>query len=162
LNDANLIKVKPKAKNKKTNSNNSQIISRSTTKTDLIYQWINFNKTITLERKNNRAHRHRSKRIWGAQDILIQLRNITQNLKLLPRNYFKGIWRKKKLDEFENRFQRLMLHFTRYNNIDNVIERVILGENQDEKTLINDKILVHGVGGKIIKATPNQQVLVDK
>jgi phosphate starvation-inducible PhoH-like protein len=57
-----------------------------------------------------------------------------------------------------------MLHFTRYNNIDsNVIERVILGENQDDiKTLINDKILVHGVGGKIIKAmTPNQQVLVD-
>jgi phosphate starvation-inducible PhoH-like protein len=46
-----------------------------------------------------------------------------------------------------------MLHFTRYNNIDsNVIERVILGENQDIKTLINDKILVHGVGGKIIKA----------
>jgi phosphate starvation-inducible PhoH-like protein len=28
--------------------------------------------------------------------------------------------------------------------------------------LINDKILVHGVGGKIIKAmTPNQQLLVD-
>jgi phosphate starvation-inducible PhoH-like protein len=57
-----------------------------------------------------------------------------------------------------------MLHFTRYNNIDsNVIERVILGENQDDiKTLINDKILVHGVGGKIIKAmTPNQQLLVD-
>jgi phosphate starvation-inducible PhoH-like protein len=56
-----------------------------------------------------------------------------------------------------------MLHFTRYNNIGNVIERVILGENQDDiKTLINDKILVHGVGGKIIKAmTPNQQLLVD-
>jgi phosphate starvation-inducible PhoH-like protein len=28
--------------------------------------------------------------------------------------------------------------------------------------LVNDKILVHGVGGKIIKAmTPNQQLLVD-
>jgi phosphate starvation-inducible PhoH-like protein len=56
-----------------------------------------------------------------------------------------------------------MLHFTRYNNIDsNVIERVILGENQDDiKTLLTIK-LVHGVGGKIIKAmTPNQQLLVD-
>jgi phosphate starvation-inducible PhoH-like protein len=56
-----------------------------------------------------------------------------------------------------------MLHFTRYNTIDNVIERVILGDSQDDKrNLVNDKILVHGVGGKIIKAmTPNQQLLVD-
>jgi phosphate starvation-inducible PhoH-like protein len=45
-----------------------------------------------------------------------------------------------------------MLHFTRYNTIDNVIERVILGDVQDDKrNLVNDKILVHGVGGKIIK-----------
>jgi phosphate starvation-inducible PhoH-like protein len=46
-----------------------------------------------------------------------------------------------------------MLHFTRYNNIDNNIERVILGDSQDDKrNTPNDKILVHGVGGKIIKA----------
>jgi phosphate starvation-inducible PhoH-like protein len=47
-----------------------------------------------------------------------------------------------------------MLHFSRYNTIDNnVIERVILGDVQDDKrNLVNDKILVHGVGGKIIKA----------
>jgi phosphate starvation-inducible PhoH-like protein len=40
-----------------------------------------------------------------------------------------------------------------------LIERYALGEKQDDrKTLVNDKILVHGVGGKIIKAmTPNQQ-----
>jgi hypothetical protein len=65
LNDANLIKAKNKSKKQKQIPNNKQIISGSTTKTDLIYQWINFNKTITLERKNNRAHRHRSKRILG-------------------------------------------------------------------------------------------------
>jgi phosphate starvation-inducible PhoH-like protein len=56
-----------------------------------------------------------------------------------------------------------MLHFTRYNNIDdNVIERVIMGDSQDDKRMTsNDKILVHGVGGKIIKAmTPNQQLLL--
>jgi phosphate starvation-inducible PhoH-like protein len=47
-----------------------------------------------------------------------------------------------------------MLHFSRYNTIDNnVIERVILEDVQDDKrNLVNDKILVHGVGGKIIKA----------
>ena len=57
-----------------------------------------------------------------------------------------------------------MVHFSRYNTIDdNVIERVILGNGQeDRKFKEQDKILVHGVGGKIIKAmTVNQQLLVD-
>jgi hypothetical protein len=81
LNDANLIKQKTK---KAKTKNKFQIISRkisgSTTKTDLIYRLI-LNKTITLERKNNRAHRHRSKEFLGLKIlILIQLRNIIQNL----------------------------------------------------------------------------------
>jgi hypothetical protein len=43
------------------------------------------NKTITLERKNNRAHRHRSKSFWGAQDThLDTIKKYYQNLKLLP------------------------------------------------------------------------------
>jgi phosphate starvation-inducible PhoH-like protein len=44
-----------------------------------------------------------------------------------------------------------------------VIERVIMGDSQEDKRMSpNDRILVHGVGGKIIKAmTPNQQLLVD-
>jgi phosphate starvation-inducible PhoH-like protein len=55
---------------------------------------------------------------------------------------------KEVLDEFEKRFQRLMLHFTRYNTIDNnVIERVILSDEQVERMADHDKILV--VGGKI-------------
>jgi hypothetical protein len=83
LNDANLIK-KTKSKQKQIQII-SRIISRSTTKTDLIYQWINLNKTITLERKNNRAHRHRSKEFLGrSRLILIQLRNITK-LKIVAR-----------------------------------------------------------------------------
>ena len=56
-----------------------------------------------------------------------------------------------------------MQHFTRYNKIDdNVIERVIEGNGQTERMAEQDKILVHGIHGKIIKAiTPNQQLLVD-
>jgi phosphate starvation-inducible PhoH-like protein len=52
----------------------------------------------------------------------------------------------------------------RYNNIDNnVIERVIESDlNEDRRSDATDKILVHGVGGKLIKAmTANQQLLVD-
>jgi phosphate starvation-inducible PhoH-like protein len=106
------------------------------------------------------------KEFWGAQDTHLEtIKKYYPKLKIVARGTtLKAFGEKEILDEFENRFQRLMLHFTRYNNIDNnVIERVILGESQDDKrVLINDKILVHGVGGKIIKAmTPNQQLLVD-
>jgi phosphate starvation-inducible PhoH-like protein len=88
---------------------------------------------------------------------------ILSKLKIVARGTTLKAFGEKILDEFEKRFQRLMLHFTRYNNIDNnVIERVIMGDSQDDKRMTsNDKILVHGVGGKIIKAmTPNQQLLI--
>jgi phosphate starvation-inducible PhoH-like protein len=51
-------------------------------------------------------------------------------------------------------FPTVNASLSRYNTIDNnVIERVILGDVQDDKrNLVNDKILVHGVGGKINKA----------
>jgi phosphate starvation-inducible PhoH-like protein len=91
------------------------------------------------------------KEFWGAQDThLDTIKKYYPKLKIVARGTtLKAFGEKEILDEFENRFQRLMLHFTRYNNID---KRSILGENQDDiKTLINDKILVHGVGGKIIK-----------
>jgi phosphate starvation-inducible PhoH-like protein len=105
------------------------------------------------------------KEFWGAQDThLDTIKKYYPKLKIVARGTtLKAFGEKEILDEFENRFQRLMLHFTRYNNIDsNVIERVILAKIRTIKTLINDKILVHGVGGKIIKAmTPNQQLLVD-
>jgi phosphate starvation-inducible PhoH-like protein len=102
----------------------------------LIYRLI-LNKTITLERKNNRAHRHRSKEFLGAQDT--HLDTIKKYYpKLVARGTTLKAFGEEILDEFENRFQRLMLHFTRYNNIDsNVIERVILGENQDDRKTLS-------------------------
>ena len=106
------------------------------------------------------------KEFWGAQDTHLEMiKKYYPKLKIVARgSTLKAFGEKEVLDEFEKQFQRLMLHFTRYNNIDlNVIERVIMNDAQDNRKMADyDKILVHGVGGKIIKAmTPNQQLLVD-
>ena len=106
------------------------------------------------------------KDFWGAQDTHLEtIKKYYPKLKIVARGTtLKAFGEKEVLDEFEKRFQRLMVHFSRYNNIDNnVIERVILGDVQEDKKFQGqDKILVHGVGGKIIKAmTLNQQLLVD-
>ncbi|WP_417369822.1 PhoH family protein [Flavobacterium beibuense] len=105
------------------------------------------------------------KDFWGAQDSHLEtIKKYYPKLKIVARGTtLKAFGEKEILDEFEKRFKRLMLHFTRYNNIDdNVIERVIQGDSQTEIMDPSDKILVHGVGGKLIKAiTPNQQKLVD-
>lgn len=105
------------------------------------------------------------KDFWGAQDSHLEtIKKYYPKLKIVARGTtLKAFGEKEILDEFEVRFKRLMLHFTRYNNIDdNVIERVIQSDSQVEQMDPSDKILVHGIGGKLIKAlTPNQQRLVD-
>ena len=106
------------------------------------------------------------KEFWGAQDSHLEtIKKYYPRLKIVARGTtIKAFGEKQVLDEFENRFNRLMAHFARYNNIDNnVIERVILSDSREtQKMADSDKILVHGIGGKIIKAiTPNQQLLVD-
>ncbi|MFL9836138.1 PhoH family protein [Flavobacterium sp. ST-75] len=105
------------------------------------------------------------KDFWGAQDSHLEtIKKYYPKLKIVARGTtLKAFGEKEILDEFEKRFKRLMLHFTRYNNIDdNVIERVIQSDSQTEMMDPSDKILVHGIGGKLIKAiTPNQQKLVD-
>jgi len=105
------------------------------------------------------------KDFWGAQDAHLEtIKKYYPKLKIVARGTtLKAFGEAEILDEFEKRFKRLMLHFSRYNNIDdNVIERVIQSDSQVEQMDPSDKILVHGVGGKLIKAmTPNQQKLVD-
>jgi phosphate starvation-inducible protein PhoH and related proteins len=105
------------------------------------------------------------KDFWGAQDHHLEtIKKYYPKLKIVARGTtLKAFGEKEMLDEFEKRFNRLMLHFTRYNNIDdNVIERVIHDDSRVEQMNPSDKILVHGIGGKLIKAlTPNQQLLVD-
>ena len=98
------------------------------------------------------------KEFWGTQDAHLEtIKKYYPRLKIVARGTtLKAFGEKAELDEFENRFNRLMLHFTRYNNIDNnVIERVIQSNSIEEQRMPDhEKILVHGIGGKLIKAIP--------
>ena len=60
------------------------------------------------------------KDFWGAQDAHLEtIKKYYPKLKIVARGTtLKAFGEKEELDEFENRFNRLMLHFTRYNNID--------------------------------------------
>ncbi|WP_026838914.1 PhoH family protein [Gillisia sp. JM1] len=69
------------------------------------------------------------------------------------------------LEEFDRRFTMLMDHFVKYNTLDeNVIERVLSSNGREDysSTSESGQTLVHGVGGKLIKAqTANQRKLVE-
>lgn len=69
------------------------------------------------------------------------------------------------LEEFDRRFTMLMDHFAKYNRLDeNVIERVLTSESEADYVTSQEsgETLVHGVGGKLIKAqTANQRKLVE-
>ncbi|GGE00041.1 PhoH family protein [Planktosalinus lacus] len=69
------------------------------------------------------------------------------------------------LEEFDKKFTMLMEHFVKYNKLDeNVIERILTSESSAEYETPegSGEVLVHGVGGKQIKAiTVNQRRLVD-
>jgi len=66
------------------------------------------------------------------------------------------------LDEFEKNLDRLVSYFQKYNKIDaHVIEQI--ATTHQTKDLKKSDTIVHGVGGKLIKAqTPNQQKMVDE
>lgn len=106
------------------------------------------------------------KEFWGAQDMHLEaIKKYYPKLKIVARGtLLKAYGEEEILNEFETRFRRLMQHFLRYNRIDdNVILRVLESNGQEVQQIdSSDKILVHGIGGKLIKAmTPNQQKLVD-
>ena len=106
------------------------------------------------------------KEFWGAQDVHLEaIKKYYPKLKIVARGtLLKAYGEEEILEEFETRFRRLMQHFMRYNRIDdNVILRVLESNTQEVQHMNSaDRILVHGIGGKLIKAmTPNQQKLVD-
>src|SRR5690606_10342105 len=69
------------------------------------------------------------------------------------------------LEEFDRRVNMLIKHFTKYNKLDeNVIERVLTSQSSDDYATSqkSGEVLVHGVGGKLIKAeTANQRKMVE-
>lgn len=69
------------------------------------------------------------------------------------------------LEEFDTRFTMLMDHFGKFNKLDeNTIERVLTSDSKEDYSTSAEsgEVLVHGVGGKLIKAqTANQRKLVE-
>ena len=97
------------------------------------------------------------KDFFGAQNsTLEQLKKYFPKIKIVARgNQLKVYGEADVLDEFELRLERLIKYFNRYNKLDeNSIERILTSNGNEEKTgaakSIKD-ILVHGVGGKLIK-----------
>ena len=103
---------------------------------------------------------------FGLQNANINtLKKYYPKLKIVARgSKIKVYGDQEELEEFDRRITMLLEHFAKYNKIDeNVIERVLLSRNKDdyETPASSGEVLVHGVGGKLIKAmTANQRKLV--
>ncbi|MFD0862215.1 PhoH family protein [Sungkyunkwania multivorans] len=94
------------------------------------------------------------------------LKTYFPKLKIVARgNKIKAFGEEAILEEFEKRIDMLVMHFGKFNKLDeDTIERILTSNGQQdyEPQSIKADTLVHGVGGKIIKPqTPNQQRLVD-
>lgn len=107
------------------------------------------------------------KEFFGAQNANIKtLKEYFPKLKIVARgNKIKAYGDEDLLEEFDRRMEMLMVHFGKYNKIDeNVIERVLTSRSSDdyETSDRSGEVIVHGVNGKIIKAqTVNQRKLVE-
>lgn len=69
------------------------------------------------------------------------------------------------LEEFEKQMDRLIMHYGKYNSLDeSTVEKILTSSSEDNFGLdeADIEIILHGVGGKIIKArTVNQSRLVE-
>ncbi|MGO4910992.1 MULTISPECIES: PhoH family protein [unclassified Leeuwenhoekiella] len=104
---------------------------------------------------------------FGENNINIELlKRYFPKLKIVARgNNIKAYGDEDLLEEFDKRMTMLLEHFAKYNKLDeNSIERVLTSESRAdyETSPASGEILVHGVGGKLIKAqTANQRKMVD-
>lgn len=107
------------------------------------------------------------KEFFGTKNVNINLlKKYYPKLKIVARgNKITAYGDEELLEEFEARFDRLVTHFGKYNQLDeNTIERILTSNPEDvfEEASGVSEILVHGVGGRIIKAqTANQRKLVE-
>ncbi|MGY3795664.1 PhoH family protein [uncultured Aquimarina sp.] len=104
---------------------------------------------------------------FGLQNSNIQLlKKYFPKLKIVARgSKLKVYGDEDMLEEFDMRLNMLLEHFGKYNKLDeNVIERVLTSDSKaDYETSVGSgETLVHGVGGRLIKAqTANQRKLVE-
>ncbi|MEP1489495.1 MAG: PhoH family protein [Algibacter sp.] len=107
------------------------------------------------------------KEFFGAQNTNIELlKKYFPKLKLVARgNKIKAYGDEELLEEFDRKISMLLKHFAKYNALDeNAIERILTSHTSDDyKTSPKSgEVIVHGVGGKLIKAkTANQRRLVE-
>ena len=107
------------------------------------------------------------KDFFGPQNRTIkQLSNYFPKLKIVARgSEIKAFGEPVILKEFEKRMKILLKYFDKYNKLDeNSIEQLLISAVDVYKnTVKSDGVLVHGVGGRLIKAqTENQQNMVAK
>ena len=104
---------------------------------------------------------------FGEQNSHIEkLRSYFPKLKIVARgDTLKAYGETSILEEFEKRTNMLIAHFGKFNAINTeVIERVVMASQDDdyEPTADMETVIVHGVGGRIIKTkTYNQKKLFD-
>ncbi|MCQ0112218.1 PhoH family protein [Zhouia amylolytica] len=107
------------------------------------------------------------KGFFGTQNANIELlKKYFPKLKIVARgNKIITYGDEEMLEEFDKRMDMLVTHFGKYNKLDeDTIERILSSTdlNGVEEAESEGKVLVHGVGGKLIRArTPNQKKLVD-
>ncbi|MGB1448474.1 MAG: PhoH family protein [Flavobacteriaceae bacterium] len=103
---------------------------------------------------------------FGEQNKTIaHLRAYFPKLKIIARgNKIKALGEEEILEEFEKRVDMLVAHFGKFNSLDQTTIELILssdGAKDYEATNDQDAFILHGIGGRIIKAkTLNQQRLV--
>jgi len=104
---------------------------------------------------------------FGLQNSNIQLlKKYFPKLKIVARgSKMKVYGDEDMLEEFDLRLNMLLDHFGKYNKLDeNVIERILTSDSKAdyETTAKSGDVLLHGVGGKLIKPqTANQRKLVE-
>ena len=104
---------------------------------------------------------------FGNQNSNIaKLRTYFPKIKIVARgNSLKVFGEPHILKEFETRISMLIEHLIKFNKLnDEIIERIVMANNDQKNELNNgtESVILHGVGGKVIKAkTFNQKKLVD-
>ncbi|MCK7590643.1 PhoH family protein [Subsaxibacter sp. CAU 1640] len=107
------------------------------------------------------------KEFFGEQNANIELlKKYFPKLKIVARgNKIKAYGDEDLLEEFDRRMEMLTAHYGKYNKLDeNMIERVLTSDSTEDYTTSDQsgEVIVHGVGGKLIKAqTLNQRRLVE-
>ena len=105
--------------------------------------------------------------LFGTQNSNIEtLKKYFPKLKIVARGTsIKVFGESEVLDEFEKRLAMIINYLSRYNKLDeNSIEHLLTSNGKEQKqSKYGDDVLVHGVGGKLIKPqTINQRKMVEK